>query len=116
MIYKYPLATSSWDENEFNALQEVIKSDRFTMGNEVEEFEKAFAHFFGSKHAVMVNSGSSANLIMIAALRYTNNAKRVNQRRFLRSSALENALKLKLAANCSADETICNIPSLDSHM
>ena len=63
-----PLATSSWDEEEYEAIQRVVKSDRFTMGPEVEAFEKEFAEFFGTKFAVMSNSGSSANLLAIAAL------------------------------------------------
>ena len=64
----YPLATDTWDEKEYNAINRVIKSNRFTMGPEVEMFENEFANFFGSKYAVMVNSGSSANLIAISAL------------------------------------------------
>ena len=66
--FKYPLATSSWDEHEYAAMDRVIASDRYTMGREVAEFEEKFAALVGSKHAVMVNSGSSANLLMIAAL------------------------------------------------
>ena len=38
------------------------------MGEKVREFENKFAQHMGSKYAVMVNSGSSANLLMIAAL------------------------------------------------
>ncbi len=64
----YPLATSSWDNHEYNAMQEVIESGLFTMGSKVSEFEEDFASFFGSKYSVMVNSGSSANLLMVAAL------------------------------------------------
>lgn len=75
MNYKFPLATSTWDECEFNALTSVISSKQFTMSNKVAEFEKCFAGYFGSKYAVMVNSGSSANLIMVAALRYTSNPR-----------------------------------------
>ena len=69
----YPLATSSWDQAEQDALQRVIDSDMYSMGPEVRAFEDEFAAYFGSKHAVMVNSGSSANLLMLAALRYTKN-------------------------------------------
>ena len=65
-----PLATETWDSAEYGALQRVIASGRFTMGPEVRAFEEQFAAFFGAKHAVMVNSGSSANLAMLAALRY----------------------------------------------
>lgn len=73
MTFRFPLATSSWDQRELDALQRVIASDRYTMGNEVAEFERRFAAFFGSKYSVMVNSGSSANLLMTAALAYTKN-------------------------------------------
>ena len=73
MSFKYPLATSSWDQDEQDALQRVIASDRFSMGDEVATFEKQFAAHFGSKYAVMVNSGSSANLLMVAALFYSQN-------------------------------------------
>ncbi|PWL30936.1 DegT/DnrJ/EryC1/StrS family aminotransferase [uncultured Roseivirga sp.] len=66
----FPLATSSWGEEEIEALQKVISSNRFTMGAKVAAYEKSFADFFGSKYAVMVNSGSSANLAAIAALRF----------------------------------------------
>lgn len=74
MSFKYPLATATWDESEYQALQDVIASGMFTMGPKVAEFEKDFARYIGSKYAVMVNSGSSANLLMVAALFYTKNA------------------------------------------
>ena len=66
----YPLASSSWDQLEIDSMQRVINSGHFSMGKEVSEFEKIFAEFIGSKYAVMVNSGSSANLLMVAALFY----------------------------------------------
>lgn len=66
----YPLATSSWDHEELEAMQEVIASGMFTMGTKVAEFERQFAQYVGAKYCVMVNSGSSANLLMIAAMRY----------------------------------------------
>lgn len=72
-MIRFPLASSSWDDAERAALQRVIASDRFTMGAEVAAFETDFARFTGSRHAVMVNSGSSANLLMAAALRHTQN-------------------------------------------
>ena len=67
-MINYPLAVDTWDDEEYNAINRVIKSNRFTMGPEVEKFEEEFADFFGSDFAVMVNSGSSANLIAIYAL------------------------------------------------
>ncbi len=38
----YSLSSSTWDEKELNAINEVIKSDIFTMGKKVAEFEKRF--------------------------------------------------------------------------
>jgi len=76
----YSLASSTWDDNELKAIKRVIESDMFTMGKEVAQYEKEFADFFGSKYAVMVNSGSTANLLMIAALFFTKNPKLKLQR------------------------------------
>lgn len=66
----YPLATTSWDDAEYQAIQRVLASGMFTMGAHVQEFEKQFAAYTGSKYCIMVNSGSSANLLMVAALRF----------------------------------------------
>lgn len=64
----YGLASSTFGIEEKQAMLDVIESDRFTMGERVKEFETAFAKYFGAKYAVMVNSGSSANLIAVASL------------------------------------------------
>ena len=72
---KFPLATSSWGDEEYAAMQAVIASGMFTMGEKVAAFERDFAAYTGSRFCVMVNSGSSANLLMTAALCYTKNDK-----------------------------------------
>lgn len=64
----YDLASTSWGEEERRAIARVLAGGRFTMGEQVRAFEDAFAATFGMKHAVMVNSGSSANLVGVAAL------------------------------------------------
>ena len=66
----YDLSSTSWGQEELDAMQRVLRSGRFTMGEQVRLFEDAFAARFGMKHAVMVNSGSSANLVGIATLFY----------------------------------------------
>lgn len=66
----FPLAASSWDDEEIRAIETVLASGRFTMAERVREFEAAFADAVGSRYAVMVNSGSSANLLAIGALHY----------------------------------------------
>ena len=75
MNFKFPLSTSTWGPEEYEAIQQVIKSGIFTMGEKVREFEKQFAKYIGTSYCVMVNSGSSANLLMTAALFYTKNPK-----------------------------------------
>ena len=66
----HPLVRSSWGKNERDSLQKVISSNQFTMGKQVKRFEQQFSKFVNSKYAVMVNSGSSANLLMVASLFY----------------------------------------------
>lgn len=66
----YELAVNTWGPEEIEAIQRVIASGRFTIGPNVAAFEAAFAAYHGSKYAVMVNSGSSANLLAVAALFY----------------------------------------------
>ena len=66
----YELASSSWGREEIDAMQRVIASGMFTMGENVRRFEEDFARKFGTKHALMVSSGSTANLVGVAALCY----------------------------------------------
>ncbi|SCU76500.1 DegT/DnrJ/EryC1/StrS aminotransferase [Cupriavidus necator] len=64
----YSLASTTWGQEELDAMQRVIESGMFTMGKHVAEFERVFAESVGSRYSVMVNSGSSANLVMVGAL------------------------------------------------
>lgn len=64
----YDLTSTTWDREEVNAIHRVINEGRLTMGEHVQRFEAAFSAKFGMKHGVMVNSGSSANLVAVAAL------------------------------------------------
>ncbi len=66
----YPLAYSTWSKEEVEAIQKVIDTDMYTMGNHVKQFEQEFAELFNSPNAVMVNSGSSANLLMLSLLKW----------------------------------------------
>lgn len=70
MNINHGLASSSWSQEEIDAINKVIAKNHYTMGEEVANFENEFAEKFGSRYAVMVNSGSSANLLAIAALCY----------------------------------------------
>jgi CDP-6-deoxy-D-xylo-4-hexulose-3-dehydrase len=67
----WDLAADTWGPEERAAIERVMDSGRYTIGAEVEAFERVFADYHGAKHAVMVNSGSSANLVSIASLFHT---------------------------------------------
>jgi CDP-4-dehydro-6-deoxyglucose reductase, E1 len=59
-----------WDESEIMAAINTFVSGKWVVaGENVHKFEHAFAKMFGVKYAQMVNSGSSANLVLIAALK-----------------------------------------------
>ena len=66
----YDLASSSWGEEEIAALHRVIDGGQLTIGPSVRKFEEDFARKFGIRHALMVSSGSAANLVGVAALFY----------------------------------------------
>jgi CDP-6-deoxy-D-xylo-4-hexulose-3-dehydrase len=67
----YPLATTTWTDDEKNAAKAVIDSGMCTMGAKTKQLEEEFAKVVGTKYAVFSNSGSSANLLAISALMYT---------------------------------------------
>ena len=65
--YFYPLLENGFSNKDINEGVKVLKSKFITMGKHTLEFEKYFAKKFNSKFAVMVNSGSSANLLSVFA-------------------------------------------------
>ncbi len=68
------LITNTWDDEEKNAIKSLLNNDdNLTMGEKVKLFESNFSSFVGSKYSVMVNSGSSANLLAIASLFFCKN-------------------------------------------
>lgn len=61
-------AQSVFDNRERRAIENVLKTPYIGAGKNVAEFEKKIARFFGKKYGLMVNSGSSANLIAVELL------------------------------------------------
>ena len=61
-------ASRVFDEKEMCALTDAMLDFWLTTGRFAEEFEKKFAKWIGVKHAYLVNSGSSANLIAFMSL------------------------------------------------
>ena len=65
-----------WDDSEIKEIIHcVLKGKWLTSGEKVAKFEKEFSNKFNKKYSLMVNSGSSANLVMIAALKKYHNWK-----------------------------------------
>ena len=58
----------TFSADEINVAIDVLLSTRVTMGEKVKSFEKEFSEEFNFSHGVMNNSGSSANLLAIAAI------------------------------------------------
>jgi len=67
---KWPLINNTIEDNQKSIMADfIMNSDRFTQGEKVKEFEKKWSKWQGAKHSVFVNSGSSANLILLDAIK-----------------------------------------------
>ena len=63
-----PLSVPLYGADEVSGALDALLDREVTAGRRVRQFEQNFAEFIGSRHAVMVNSGSSANLLALAVL------------------------------------------------
>ena len=61
--YIYPLLDKGLSKKDLNEGIKILRSGRITMGKKTLEFENKIKNFLGAKYALMVNSGSSANLL-----------------------------------------------------
>ena len=61
--YKYQLLEDGFSNKDISVGKKVLMSKRITMASHTKNFETAFAKKLGAKYALMVNSGSSANLL-----------------------------------------------------
>lgn len=60
-------------EEERVAINEVLDSGRITEGEKVKEFEREWADYIGTKYAICTNSGTSALIVGLSALKYYKN-------------------------------------------
>jgi CDP-6-deoxy-D-xylo-4-hexulose-3-dehydrase len=68
--YEWPLMANAIGEEEKSAMLNFIESsNRFTNGPKVKEFERKWSQWLGIKHSVFVNSGSSANALLLWAVK-----------------------------------------------
>ena len=68
--FSHPLMSNNIiKEDVVNLTSFIKKTNRFTNGPEVKKFENKWSKWLGVKYSVFVNSGSSANLLSLAALK-----------------------------------------------
>jgi len=80
-LWKYPLASDTIDENDIDSLINWLRTNpRLTMGEVTKQFERKWADFIGTNYSVYLNSGSSANLLMVYSLL---NAGKLKNNKFL---------------------------------
>ncbi len=76
---KYPLVEYPFSKSDLSSGRRVLSKGKFiTMNKITKQFEKKFAKYLGVKYALMVNSGSSANLLAFFALINPKAKKRIN--------------------------------------
>jgi len=70
-MFKWQLINDSITKDDKTALIDHINIDgvRFTQGSKVRQFEKEWSEWLGVKHSVFVNSGASANYIMVSIMK-----------------------------------------------
>jgi CDP-6-deoxy-D-xylo-4-hexulose-3-dehydrase len=66
--YKYPLLSDAFSNADISAAKKVLVSRQITMSKITSDFEKKFAQYLGVRFALMVNSGSSANLLALSLI------------------------------------------------
>lgn len=65
---RIPLAIPPYGSKEVIESLESLLSMKTTAGTKVRKFEKKFSNYIGGKYGIMVNSGSSANLLALSIL------------------------------------------------
>tara|TARA_B100001989_G_C24545991_1_gene470809 strand:- start:1442 stop:2653 length:1212 start_codon:yes stop_codon:yes gene_type:complete len=82
-----PLNKNMIGKAEKKALDKVFESGYMTMGNVTKKFENAFSKHMGVKHAIYVNSGSSANLLAFSAIQDNDKFRKTNHKqKFLKQN------------------------------
>jgi CDP-6-deoxy-D-xylo-4-hexulose-3-dehydrase len=66
--YLYPLLANAISAEDISAAKKVLLSRQITMSKVTKNFENKFSRYIGTKYALMVNSGSSANLLALALI------------------------------------------------
>jgi CDP-6-deoxy-D-xylo-4-hexulose-3-dehydrase len=81
MKINHPLMKNNFTRSDMNAVSKVIKKKNLvlTQSKNVKLFESKWSKWLGVKYSTFVNSGSSANFITLAILKYLNKNKNKNE-------------------------------------
>ena len=76
MKYFWPLMKNIiTDEDKDNMIEFIKSTNAFTNGVKVREFENKWSEWLGCKHSLFVSSGSTANFLLLAAIKEFYNLK-----------------------------------------
>ena len=83
-----------YDDKEISAVNRVLRHKSLNLidGPSVKLLEKKIAKLFGKKYALMVNSGSSANLLGLSALNFKHGSEIITPTLTFSTSSLNNAV------------------------
>jgi len=106
---KIPLSVPSYGWEEAYEAIESILSTYVTMGEKVKAFEIMFADYIGVKHAIMVNSGSSANLLALSILSNPISTNRIKPGDEIITPAVTWATTVSPIINCCAIPVLVDV-------
>ncbi len=75
-MIKYAIGNFVFGEEEKKAVEDVVKSNRISEGPKVKEFEKNWSNYINTKYAIATNSGTSALMCGLSALKYYKDLKK----------------------------------------
>ena len=77
--FSFPLLNNGYSKNDLMEGAKTLISGKLTMGEKTKKFENYFAKTIGTKYALMVNSGSSANLLAFFCITNALKKNKVNK-------------------------------------
>jgi len=114
------LVNDTISHDEIDNLREWLGTyPHLTMGEKTLEFEQEFSKWMGVKHSVFVNSGSSANLLMIYALKYKYGIKRMAVPALSWSTTVAPLIQLGIETvliDCNMDDLSLDLDHLEEEL
>ena len=114
------LVNDTISHDEIDKLREWLGTyPQLTMGEKTKEFEAAFSDYLGVKHSVFVNSGSSANLLMIYALKLKYDIKKVAVPALSWSTTVSPLIQLGIEPvliDCNMDDLSLDLEHLEEEL